>query len=326
MESTLSNIPSRALCAALMVWVSGAMAQAFPSKPVRIIIANAPGIANDAIARGMSQFLGPKTGQPFIVENRVGADGAIGMEACAKSAPDGHTICIAAQGAIVVNALLKLKLPNDSARDFVPVVHVGYFDSGLVVSAAVPVKNFQELQELAKAKPNSVSWGIFGFNSSGYMYSEWLRKSRAVPFYVVPYKAPPQMIQALIAGEVQAGVTSIGSVATQISSGKLRVLAVTSDERQTALPDVPTFAELGIKLPLRTWYGMLAPTGTPRAAIQWLNTEFSRLATDPEFKSKFLESNGVAFVPNTPEQFAAMIRANREGFIDLVNFLGLKPE
>jgi tripartite-type tricarboxylate transporter receptor subunit TctC len=312
------------ICALLIA--SALQAQTFPSKAIHIVIANAPGVPNDLIARGISQYLGPKIGQPIVVENRPGADGAIGMEACAKGAPDGHTICIAAQGAIIINALIRPKLPYNMDRDFVPVIHVGWADSAMAVHPSVPAKTFQQLFELAKAKPNAVTFGIFSYTSTGNMYAEWFKRDRSTPFYVVPYKTAPQMQQALLAGEINAGVIGIGNLTGLINAGKLRVLAVTSEERYPGLANIPTFTELGVKLPLRTWFGMLAPINTPRDRVNWLNTEFTKLAQEPEFRDKLLLTNGVIFQKNTPEEFAVLIKDTRSKVAELMKYLEIKAE
>ena len=309
---------------ALALACGSAIAQSYPAKPIRIIIANPPGVPNDTIARGISQYLGPRIGQPIIVENRPGADGAIGMENCARSAPDGYSVCFAAQGAIVVNAFLR-KLPYDPVADYVPIIHMGYFDSGLVVHPSVPARSYQELFEMAKAKPNAVTWGVFSFNSSGNFYAEWMRKMRDLHFYVVPYKAPPQMLQALVTGEVNAGVTSLGSIEKQLGGGKLRLLAVTSEQRHPSFPSTPTFAEAGIKLPLRPWFGIVGPTGIPRDIVGWMNAEVGKLAVEPEFRERLLTANGIVYQPNTPEDFAAFLKRNREEFGELLKIVPVKP-
>jgi tripartite-type tricarboxylate transporter receptor subunit TctC len=305
---------------------ANALAQAYPAKPVRLVVANPPGIASDTMARGMSQFLGQKTGQSYVVDNRVGADGAIGMEYCAKAPPDGYTLCIGSNSTLVFNSYTHAKLPYDPARDFVPIIHLGYFDSGLLVNASFPAKSVPELIELAKTKPNAVSWGIFGFGSTGAMYAQWLRKSRGVEFLVVPYKAPTQMQQAIAVGEVQAGVQSLSSVAGLVNAGKIRVLAVSSEQRHPAHPSVPTLAEAGIKLPLRGWFGMVAPVGTPPELLRWWNTEVTRLSADPQYQGKFMAPGDIAFTPNSPEEFGALMKSQREAFAELAKFLGIKPE
>jgi tripartite-type tricarboxylate transporter receptor subunit TctC len=314
-----------ALCA--LVLSCAAAAQSYPARQVRIIVTNAPGVANDTIARGIAQFLGPKTGQAFIIDNRVGAEGIIGMEACANAPPDGYTYCVSAQGSIIVNPIIRAPLPYDAVKGFTPVVHLGFSDSALTVPASFPAKTFNELLETAKQKPDAVSWGVFSLTSSGNFYAEWLKRNRGIPFYVVPYKTPPQLLQALLTGEVHVGVyTPAVGLATQVAAGKLRVLAVTSEERDPAFPDAPTFHELGIRLPVRTWFGLMAPAGTPRDIVQWMNAETHRFAQDAAYRAKFMAPNGVVFVANTPEQFASFIDSTRMAFAELLKTVPVKPQ
>jgi tripartite-type tricarboxylate transporter receptor subunit TctC len=142
---------------------------------------------------------------------------------------------------------------------------------------------------------------------------------------VVPYKAPPQMLQALVTGEVNAGVTSLGSIEKQLAGGKLRMLAVTTEERHPAFPNIPTFGEIGIKLPLRPWFGIVGPSGIPRDIVAWMNTEVGRLAVEPEFRSRLLDANGILFQPNTADEFAAFLKRNREQFAELLKIVPVKP-
>src|SRR4051794_8658308 len=178
---------------ALLLVPMSAFAQPYPARTVRFVVVNPPGIASDTMVRGFSQFLGPKIGQPIVIDNRVGADGAIGMGNCARSPADGYNFCMGSNSTLIFSPFIRAKLPYDPARDFAPVLLLGFFDSGLVVNASVPAKSVQELIDLAKGKPNTVSWAIFGFGSTGNMYAAWLHKSRAVDFLVVPYKTPTQM-------------------------------------------------------------------------------------------------------------------------------------
>jgi tripartite-type tricarboxylate transporter receptor subunit TctC len=313
------------LCLALAL--SGpAHAQAYPAKTIRIIVTNAPGVATDTIARGLSQFISPKTGQPIVIDNRVGAEGIIGMEACANAAPDGYTYCVSAQGSIIINPIIRAPLPYDAIKGFAPVVHLGFADSALAVPASFPARSFQELLDAAKQKPESVTWGVFSLTSSGNFYAEWLKRNRGIPFYVVPYKTPPQLLQALLSGEVHVGVyTPAVGLANQVAAGKLRILAITSEERDPAFPDVPTFQELGVRLPVRTWFGLMAPAGTPRDIVAWFNAETHKFAQDAAFRAKFMSPNGIAFVPNTPEQFAAFIETTRTAFAELLKVVPVKP-
>ncbi|OGA33201.1 MAG: hypothetical protein A3G80_12540 [Betaproteobacteria bacterium RIFCSPLOWO2_12_FULL_62_13b] len=303
-----------------------ASAQSYPSKPIRMVVPAAPGIMQDTLSRGFVEPLTKGFGQPIIVDNRIGADGVIGMEACAKAPPDGYTLCNTMSGAIIWNPALRLKLPYDAVRDFAPVVQVGFFDSALVAQSALPADSLQQLIDLVKARPDKVNWATFGVNSTGYMYMEWLRRSSGARFYHVPYKTPPQGLQALVAGESHVAVYGLSSIASLVKAGKLKLLGVTSARRQDWLPDVPTFEELGIKLPLRTWFGYHFPASTPREIVLRMNAEIRKAMADPGFRQSVLGRQMITPNDGTPEEFDAYIRVQRKGVTELVKFLGLKPE
>ena len=302
------------------------LGQAFPSKPVRILVSAAPSVPNDIISRGLSEPLSKAFGQPAVVENRVGADGLIGMEACAKAPSYGYTLCSTASNVIIWNPVLRAKMPYDPLRDFAPVVHVGFFDSALIAHPGVPANSVQQLFDLAKAKPESVTWAHFGTNSTGFMYQSWFRKSRGALFYVVPYKTQPQVLQALVAGETQAAVYGIANAKASIQAGKLKALAVTAAKRVAEFPNVPTFEELGIKLPLRTWFGFHIQTGAPREIVTRYNGEIRKIMADSGFKDSILNRMGVTANDGTPEQFDAYIRAQWKEVGELVKYLDIKPE
>jgi len=302
------------------------LGQAFPGKPVRILVSAAPSVPNDIISRGLSEPLSRAFGQPVVVENRVGADGIIGMEACAKAPNDGYTLCSTASNVIIWNPVLRAKMPYDPLRDFAPVIHVGFFDSVLIAHPAVPANSVQQLFDLAKAKPESITWAHFGTNSTGFMYQSWFRKGRGAPFYAVPYKTQPQVLQALVAGETQVAVYGIANAQASIQAGKLKALAVTAQKRVAEFPDVPTFEELGIKLPLRTWFGFHLQAGTPREIVARYNNEIRKTMADPAFKDTILNRMGVIANDGTPEQFDAYIRAQLKEVGELVKYLDIKPE
>jgi tripartite-type tricarboxylate transporter receptor subunit TctC len=291
-----------------------------------MIVPAAPGIMQDFLSRGVAEWLGKSLAQPVIVDNRVGAEGAIGMDACAKAAPDGYTLCNTMSGAVIWNPALKLKLPYDVMRDFVPVVHAGFFDSALVATPALPAASLPALLELAKARPGTVNWASFGVYSTGAMYMEWLKRSSGAQFYHVPYKTQPQGLQGLLSGEAHVAIYGLSSVAAMIKSGKLKVLGVTSARRQDWLPDVPTFVELGIKLPLRTWFGYHFPAGTPREIVLRMNAEIRKAMADPGFRESVLARQMITPNDGTPEEFDAFIRAQKSEVAGLIAFLGLKPE
>lgn len=303
-----------------------AQAQTFPAKPIRMIVPAAPGIMQDLVSRGFVEPLTRALGQPIIVDNRIGADGVIGMEACARAAADGYTLCNTMSGAVIWNPVMRLKLPYDVDRDFVPVVQTGFFDSALVVHPELPAASVRELLDLAKARADKVNWATFGVNSTGYMYMEWLRRSSGASFYHVPYKTQPQGLQALVAGESHVAVYGLSSVAALVKAGKLKVIGVTSTRRQGWLPNVPTFEELGIKLPLRTWFGYHLPAGTPREIVVRMNADIRKVIADPGFREAVLDRQMITPNDGTPEDFDAYIRTQRREVAELVKFLGLKPE
>ncbi|MFM9967447.1 MAG: Bug family tripartite tricarboxylate transporter substrate binding protein [Burkholderiales bacterium] len=308
---------------ALVGAISLAHSQPYPAKPIRIIVPSAPGVGTDLLARGAAQHLGAKLGQAVVVENRIGADGAIGMEACARAAPDGYTICSAASNVLSFNIVLKPDLPYN-AKSFTTVIHMGYFDSSLMVNAALPIKTLAELLDYSRTPAGPFTWATFDSVGTGFLYMRWLQQNRSAGLLHVPYKAPPQMLQAVITGEANGGIYAIGQLGAQIKSGKVRVLAVTSEERHPLAPDVPTFAELGIKLPLRSWYGTVVPAGTPREIVARLNTELNAALNDAEWRAKFVTSAGIIPSGGTAEQFAAFLDRDREAFAGLIKSLGVK--
>lgn len=320
------NRYSTALLALAALAPLAAAAQSFPVKPLRILVSAAPSVPNDIISRALSEPLSKAFGQPVVVENRVGADGIIGMEACAKSGNDGYTLCSTASNVIVWNPVLRAKLPYDPLRDFTPVVHVGFFDSVLVANPSVPANSVQQLFDMAKAKPDSITWAHFGSNSTGYMYQDSFRKLRGAPFYAVPYKTQPQVLQALLSGESHVSVYSLANTAQLIQAGKLKALAVTSDKRVAEFPNVPTFDELGIKLPLRTWFGFHLQSGTPREIVTRYNGEIRKAMADQAFKDSVMKRMGVLANDGTPEQFDGYIRNQIKDVSELVKSLGIKPE
>jgi tripartite-type tricarboxylate transporter receptor subunit TctC len=283
-------------------------------------------VPNDIISRALTEPLSKSFGQPVVVENRVGADGIIGMEACAKAAPDGYTLCGTTSGAIVWNTVQRTGLPYDALRDFAPVIHGGFFDSALVASAARPYKNVVELVEGAKSNPGKVNWGHFGVNSTGYMYQAYLKKSRGAEFFAVPYKTPSQNMLALVSGEADVSVAALATVSSHIKSGKMRPLAVTSSQRVGWLPNVPTFEEEGIKLPLRTWEGYHYQAAVPREIVLRMNGELRRAYETPSFREIVLTRAQLTPNNGTPEAFDQYIREQIRAVRELVNYLGLKPE
>jgi tripartite-type tricarboxylate transporter receptor subunit TctC len=314
------------LVAALLLACSSAHPQAFPNAPIRILMPNPPGAPNDTLTRGMLEPLSKAFGQPVVIDNRVGADGIIGMEACARAVPDGHSICSTYTGLLTFNPVVRRTLPYDPARDLSGVAFLGFFDSVLVVHASVPAISVKELVDATRSKPGSIVWGHFGLNTTGYFYEEWLKKSRQAQFLVVSYKSTPQILQAMLAGEAHAMVFSWPQLLPHIRSGKLKALAVTSDRRMPFLADVPTFDEEGMKLPLRGWFAFHAPSAMPRAIVQRWHAEITRIASEPAYREKFVVPLGLSGGPWSPEELDGYVRGQIVEMAALAKFIGLQPE
>jgi len=314
---------------AALAMAGAAWAQSYPVKAVRIIVPHPPGSVVDIPVRGSAQAWSQALGQPFVVDNRAGAEGIIGAEACAKGAPDGYTLCGTDSLVISLNPVTRSKLPYDPRRDFTPVVQLGFLTSSVVVSPSMPVKSMEELMALARAKPGEVSWGSWGVISLSNIYIEWLRQSKGITFLNVPYKSALQSTQALLAGEIQVSLFGAGPAAIQQKAGKLRVIAVNGETRSELLPDIPSFKEAGIDMPIRTWFGLFAPAGTPADIVQRLNAIAAKSLSDRDFKAKFLTSQGLELVGTaggTPEQFAAFLRSERATYENVVKLTGIRED
>ena len=326
LESTLALLASAA-CALNSLC---ALAQTYPNRPVRIIAALTSGGPGDVATRGAAQTLSQVMGQPFVVENRPGADGIIGGEACVKAAPDGYTLCTLDSFGISLNPVIRAKMPYDTARELTPVVHLGFLPAGIIANAAVPANSLRELFELAKAKPGSVTWGSFGLASSSHLYMEWLKNARGIAFLNVPYKGASQAWQAVLAGEVQVAVFATGPAVPQMNAGKVKVLAVNTDTRYSRLPNVPTFRESGMDLAIVTWFGMLAPAGTPREILLRLNSEISKeFINNAALKEKFLSAAGIEVLApsgGSIEAFAEFLKREQAMYVGAVKTAGVVIE
>jgi tripartite-type tricarboxylate transporter receptor subunit TctC len=322
---------NRAICVrmahatCLLVLTAVVHAQDFPrSAPIRILGYAPPGAPSDILPRAMMAPLSKAFGQPVVVENRVGADGMIAAEQCAKSAPDGHTLCIMSSSMLSVYPIIQ-KVPYDPVRDFAPVTFLAYFDSFLLAHPSVPANSVTELIALAKAKPNAINWGHFGLATVGSFYQEYIKKNRSAPFYPVPYKTNPQMLQAIMTGEASVGVFGVANAVAPIKAGKMKALAVTSDKRLAEFPSVPTFDEEGIKLPLRGWYGYNMTASAPRAIVNRWNTEIRRAMGESSYRD-ILQKYGMDARPGTPEQFDALVRNQLKEMGELIAYIDFKPQ
>jgi tripartite-type tricarboxylate transporter receptor subunit TctC len=259
-----------------------------------------------------------------FVENRIGADSIIGTVACARSPADGQTLCSTGNSAISLNAAMRARLPYDPVKDLTGVVLTGFFDSCLVTNASVPASSVKELVAYAKQKSGSVNWGHFGVNSTGYLYQEYLNKSQSAGFYQVPYKTQPQVLQALVSGEVQAAVYAWPNLMPFLQAGKVKCLAMTSYQRLPNFPNVPTFAEEGIKLPLRPWFSYHYQAGVPRTLVSRMNTELRKAMHTPEYES-IMGKLGMQAADGTAEEFDQFVKDQIRDTAELIRYLGIKP-
>jgi len=301
----------RALFAGIVLsfFAMGAAAQIYPSRPVRMIVPFASGGGSDTVARVISQALSASLGQGFVVENRTGAGGAIGADAVAKSAPDGYTLLLGSTSEIVHLVNVSTKVPYDPIKDFAPVGLVGSVPMALTVSEALPVSSVQDLVKLAKAQPGKLSFGSGGTGTTTHLAVELFAATMGIKMTHVPYKGSGAIIPDLLNGNLQLGMPLLPAILPQASSGKVKILAVSTARRAPSLPNTPTLQEAGVKgYDTTLWTGILAPAGTPREIVMKLNAAIVKALHDPAVKERFL-SDGAETVGGTPEEFAALIGA-----------------
>jgi tripartite-type tricarboxylate transporter receptor subunit TctC len=291
---------------------SSAFCSDYPSRPIKIIQPLGIGTPADIFSRAIGQQLSEKFGQAVIVENKVGANGVIGMDACAKAPPDGYTICIPSFSQVSLNPVVYPNIPYEPLRDFSPVVFVGLITSSISVSSTLPVNNLKELIELAKAKPDTINWSSWGIGSFSHLYLAWLESTTGAKFKHIPYKTIDQALTATLAGETQVFMNTPGLVQPHVKSGKLKTLAIAGPKRTPLLPDVPTLKEQGFNAEFVSWIGVTVPVGTPKEIIQKLNIEMNKAIADPKFVEKVLTPVSVEAVGGTPEEFASFMKLDRE--------------
>jgi tripartite-type tricarboxylate transporter receptor subunit TctC len=302
--------PTRRLALALaaLTFSGTALAQAWPAKPIRIVVPFPPGGGTDIIARETSQKVAAATGRTFVIDNKPGAGGNLGVDAAAKSPADGYTIVIGQTSNLAVNPTLYAKMPYDSQKDLAPIVLLANAPLVMVTGTGTPYKTLADAVNAAKAKPGGLNFASPGNGTVAHLTSEMLQKAANIKTQHVPYKGAAQALTDVISGTVELYMSSVPTLIGQIRNGKLRPLAVSSAKRVDDLPNVPTINESGYQgFDAVTWFGLLAPAGTPREAISRLNAEFNKALLNPELRKK-LGDEGADPAGGTPEQFAALIR------------------
>ena len=306
--------------------VSPALAQNYPGKPIRILIAQAPGSATDVISRVVGNQLSAALGQPVVIEARPGAGGAVGTEAAARAAPDGYTLFMANNSTHGSNPALYPKLPYDAVSDFAPITLVAAVPYVLVVDPSLPVKSVQDLIALAKSKPGKMNYASAGNGSTHQFCGELLKSMSGIDVLHIPYKGSPPAIAGLLGGEVSLMFANLTDIGSQIRSGKVKALAVTVTKRASLLPEVPTMSEAGLAgFDIGSWFGLLAPAGTPAPIISRLNAETVKVLGRADVQST-LGAQGLELVPGTPEQFATHIKSEIAKFTRIAKAAGIKAE
>lgn len=307
--------------------ISGAvMAQAYPAKPIRLVVPLAPGGTTDLIARMVAERMSPILGQPVVIENRGGAGGTIASNYVAKSEPDGYTLLMGTIGTAAIAPAMYASLPYDPEKDFeaVSLLTTGQFV--LAVNPSVPAKTLGELLNLAREKPGTLSYGSAGNGSTLHLGMELLKQSAGINIVHVPYRGSGPMVVALVGGEIQAGLPDIPSALPFIESGKLRPLAVTSGDRSTILPDIPTLAESGFKdYSVTVWLGIYAPAGTPRAIVDKLNESIALAVQDENLKKRLAKIDS-SISTSTPDEFAEFSNNERAKWKAIVDTSGSRIE
>jgi len=318
----------RALLLALMfsvIWSASAQ-EVYPNKPVRVVVVVGTGGSSDISARLISQQLSEQLGQSFVVENRPGAGGAVGLEFAAKSKPDGYTLLLLDTNAVVLPSLRKT-LPFDVIRDFDEIAGVVNIPSVLVVNPASGIKTFDEFLNHVRANPGQWNYGSAGIGSSGQLAAELMKSAAKVDVKHIPYKGGGEMISALLGNHVQMLLISVPSVLEQIKAGKLRALAVTTEgKRLAALPEVPSMRELGLSnMVFYNWYGLAAPSGTPKEVVSKLHSEVIKAMAVPAVRDRFT-AQGAELVGSTPAEFEAYVRSEVQRWSQIMGNAGIKAE
>ncbi len=312
----------RAALALALSITSAAFAQAWPTKPVKIVVPFPPGGTTDILARAIGFDLTKAWSQPIIVENRPGAGGNIGAEAVAKSPADGYTLLMGTVGTHGINPSVYKKMAYDAIKDFAPVTLVALVPNMLVVHPSVPVKSVGELIALAKKQPGKLTFASSGNGTSIHLSGALFETLAGVDLVHVPYKGSSPAIIDLLAGQVNMMFDNMPSALPYVKSGKLRALAVTSARRSPAMPELPTIAEAGVKgYEASSWFGMLAPAGTPKDVVAKANGAILKSLSTPDIKEK-LSSQGAEPAGDTPEKFAAFIRAEIDKWAKVVKASG----
>ena len=313
-----------AACAIAFVVLPAVAQPQYPVKSIRIVVPLAAGGPSDLLARTVGQKITEAWGQAVVIDNRTGANGVVGTELVAKSAPDGYTLGMGTNGTHGINAALFSKLPYDTVNDFAPIARLGVAPYVLVAHPSLPVKGVPELIQLARARPGQIT--IASGGSASHLASALFKSMAGVDLLLVPYKGNSLAVTAVLSGEISLVFGNIAQSLPQVKAGRMRALGVTSARRSAVMPEVKTIAEAGVPgFETSTWYGMLAPAATPRAIVDRLNGEIVRILQLPDVRER-LAAEAFELPADTPDQFAAIIRSELSRWAKVVKDTGARVE
>ncbi len=313
-----------AAAAIALVAAAGAQAQDYPTRPIKVVIAFPAGGPTDFVGRLLADKLKDLLGQPVIIENKAGANGAIGADFVAKSAPDGYTLFLTTSGAVTITPNLRTDTPYDTPRDFAPISRVVNVNEVLAVRPDLAAKSATDLAAMAKAKPGTLAFASTGVGSPPHLALELFQAAAGVKFVHVPYRGAAPAITDLLGGQVIAMFADAPVLLPQIQAGKLKALAVAAAQRNPVLPDVPTLVEQGYAgMDADNWYGLLAPAKTPPAIIAKLNAALRAALADADVKQKLVKTGAVP-TPSTPEEFARFLRDELARWGKVIREKGIK--
>ncbi len=308
---------ARAAALSLVLAAGSALAQAWPTRPISLVVPFPPGGTTDVLARALGEKLAKSLGQPVVIENRPGAGATLGADYVAKSKADGYTLLMGAVHHTIATSVYK-KLPYDFQKDFAPISTVAMVPNVLVVNAATPARDLAELVALAKAQPGKATYGSNGNGTAQHLIGTQFQNLTGTELIHIPYKGSGPLATDLLGGQITMSFDTVTPVLPHIRSGKLRALAVTTGKRSPALPDVPTLDEGGLKgFNLGTWFGVLAPAATPREIVSRLNADIVKIIESADFRKR-MDDIGAGPVGNSPDQMASQIREETEKFARLV--------
>jgi tripartite-type tricarboxylate transporter receptor subunit TctC len=321
MRALIAMLAAVALAAPAM-----ADAQPYPSRPVKLVVPFPPGGSLDNTGRLIAQRLTEMWGQSVVVENKPGAGGNIGADFVAKSAADGYTILLGALSTHAVNPNLYKAMPYDAVRDFAPITLIAITPNVLVVNVSAPVNNVKEFIAWTRANPGKQSFGSGSIGSGGHLAGELYKVDTGTDAVHIPFKGGAPATQALLAGDTQFMFDNLANAMAQVKAGKLKALAVTTAQRSSLVPELPTMAEAGLPgFDISTWYGFFAPAGTPPAVVAKWNADVTKILTTPDVRAKIM-ADGAEPAPDTPEQFAQFIQRENAKYARIIKASGAKVD